>query len=51
MTEEEVHKGIIFPSTLRIRNITKEVAAAVIKEATEEDLADAQELRKLTQVF
>ncbi|GMP62220.1 hypothetical protein CsSME_00024401 [Camellia sinensis var. sinensis] len=55
MTEEEVHKGIIFPSTSRIRDITKEVAAAVIKEAIEEDLAegyremDARELRKLTQ--
>ncbi|CAL5340408.1 unnamed protein product [Camellia sinensis] len=39
----------------RIRDITKEVAAAVIKEAIEEDLAegyremDARELRKLTQ--
>ncbi|CAL5398199.1 unnamed protein product [Camellia sinensis] len=41
----------------RIRDITKEVAAAVIKEAIEEDLAegyremDARELRKLTQVY
>lgn len=40
-----------------IRDITKEVAAAVVKEAIEEDLAegyremDARELRKLNQVF
>lgn len=40
-----------------IRNITKEVAAAVIKEAIEEELAegyrdmDARELRKLSRVF
>lgn len=40
-----------------IRDITKEVAAAVIKEAIEEDLAegyreiDGRELRKLNQVF
>ncbi|KAJ6404791.1 hypothetical protein OIU84_012876 [Salix udensis] len=55
MTEEEVLKGIIYPSTSRIRDITKEVAAAVVKEAIEEDLAegyremDARELRKLSQ--
>ncbi|XP_061370524.1 NAD-dependent malic enzyme 62 kDa isoform, mitochondrial isoform X2 [Gastrolobium bilobum] len=54
MTEEEVLKGIIFPSISRIRDITKEVAAAVIKEAVEEDLAegyhgmDARELCKLS---
>lgn len=40
----------------RIRDITKEVAAAVIKEAVEEDLAegyrdmDARELQKLNEV-
>ncbi|KAF9687636.1 hypothetical protein SADUNF_Sadunf02G0113800 [Salix dunnii] len=55
MTEEEVLKGIIYPSTSRIRDITKQVAAAVVKEAIEEDLAegyremDARELRKLSQ--
>ncbi|KAJ7007341.1 NAD-dependent malic enzyme 62 kDa isoform [Populus alba x Populus x berolinensis] len=55
MTEEEVLKGIIYPSTSRIRDITKEVAAAVVKEAIEEDLVegyremDARELRKLSQ--
>ncbi|KAK1393778.1 Malic enzyme [Heracleum sosnowskyi] len=53
MTEEEVLKGIIFPSISSIRDITKEVAAAVIKEAVEEDLAegyrdmDARELGRL----
>ncbi|KAJ7961840.1 Malic enzyme [Quillaja saponaria] len=53
MTEEEVVNGIIYPSISRIRDITKEVAAAVIKEAIKEDLAegyrdmDARELRKL----
>ncbi|XP_052191895.1 NAD-dependent malic enzyme 62 kDa isoform, mitochondrial [Diospyros lotus] len=55
MTEEEVHGGIIYPSISRIRDITKKVAAAVVKEAIEEDLAegyremDARELRKLNQ--
>ncbi|KAF7137276.1 hypothetical protein RHSIM_Rhsim07G0039600 [Rhododendron simsii] len=55
MTEEEVLKGIIFPPISRIRDITKKVAAAVVKEAIEEDLAegyremDARELRKLNQ--
>ncbi|XP_042003107.1 NAD-dependent malic enzyme 62 kDa isoform, mitochondrial-like [Salvia splendens] len=55
MTEEEVHKGIIYPSISRIRDITKEVAAAVITEAIEEDLVegyremDARELQKLNQ--
>ncbi|KAK7273385.1 hypothetical protein RIF29_14434 [Crotalaria pallida] len=55
MSEEEVLQGIIFPSISRIRDITKEVAAAVIKEAVEEDLAegyhgmDPRELRKLNQ--
>lgn len=40
----------------RIRDITKEVAVAVVKEAIEEDLAegyremDARELRRLNQV-
>ncbi|XP_070047827.1 NAD-dependent malic enzyme, mitochondrial [Nicotiana tabacum] len=53
MTEEDVLKGVIYPSISRIRDITKEVAAAVVKEAIEEDLAegyremDSRELRKL----
>lgn len=56
MSDEEVLKGTIFPSISRIRDITKEVAAAVIKEAVVEDLAegyhgmDARELRKLSEV-
>ncbi|CDP09373.1 unnamed protein product [Coffea canephora] len=55
MTEEEVLNGIIYPPISKIRDITKEVAAAVIKEAVEEDLAegyremDSHELRKLNQ--
>ncbi|XP_059305183.1 NAD-dependent malic enzyme 62 kDa isoform, mitochondrial [Lycium ferocissimum] len=53
MTEEEVLKGIIYPSISSIRDITKKVAAAVVKEAIEEDLAegyremDSRELQKL----
>ncbi|XP_015947572.1 NAD-dependent malic enzyme 62 kDa isoform, mitochondrial [Arachis duranensis] len=55
MSDDEVIQGIIFPSISRIRDITQEVAAAVIKEAVEEDLAeghngmDARELRKFSQ--
>ncbi|XP_028803817.1 NAD-dependent malic enzyme 62 kDa isoform, mitochondrial isoform X2 [Neltuma alba] len=53
MSEEEVVNGIIYPSISRIRDITKEVATAVIMEAVEEDLAegyrnmDARDLHKL----
>lgn len=53
MKEEEVLQGIIYPPISRIRDITKEVAAAVIREAVDEDLAegyrdmDARELKKL----
>lgn len=53
MTEEDVLNGIIYPPISSIRDITKEVAAAVIKEAIEEDLAegyrdmDGRELGKL----
>ncbi|CAI0377479.1 unnamed protein product [Linum tenue] len=55
MTEEEVLNGVIYPSTSRIRDITKEVAAAVVKEAIIEDLAegyrgvDSRELQRLSQ--
>ncbi|XP_068650083.1 NAD-dependent malic enzyme 62 kDa isoform, mitochondrial-like [Aristolochia californica] len=55
MKEEEVLQGIIYPSISSIRDITKEVAAAVVREAIEEDLAegyrdmDIRELRKLNQ--
>ncbi|XP_010551124.1 PREDICTED: NAD-dependent malic enzyme 1, mitochondrial [Tarenaya hassleriana] len=53
MSEEEVLKGIIYPPISRIRDITKRIAAAVVKEAIEEDLAggyremDARELLRL----
>jgi len=40
MTEEEVQKGIVYPSTSRIRNITVEIATAVAREAVAEDLAE-----------
>ncbi|KAI3847518.1 hypothetical protein MKW92_001460 [Papaver armeniacum] len=55
ITEEEVLSGTIFPCVSSIRDITKQVAAAVVKEAIEEDLAegyrdmDARELQKLSQ--
>ncbi|GLT89280.1 hypothetical protein SLE2022_072690 [Rubroshorea leprosula] len=55
MTEEEVLQGMIYPPISKIRDITKEVAAAVVKEAVEEDLAegyrdvDARELKKLSE--
>ncbi|XP_022980252.1 NAD-dependent malic enzyme 1, mitochondrial isoform X1 [Cucurbita maxima] len=54
MTEDEVHEGIIYPSISSIRDITKEIAAAVIMEAIEEDLVegyrgvDSRELRKFS---
>ncbi|KAG0453003.1 hypothetical protein HPP92_025667 [Vanilla planifolia] len=53
MKEEEVVKGIIYPPISRIRDITPQVAAAVIREAISEDLAegrrgmDVRELKKL----
>ncbi|KAF3562706.1 hypothetical protein DY000_02011870 [Brassica cretica] len=56
MSEEEVLKGIIYPPISRIRDITKRIAAAVIKEAIEEDLVggyremEARELQKLNEV-
>ncbi|KAJ0054553.1 hypothetical protein Pint_00031 [Pistacia integerrima] len=56
MTEEEVLQGKIFPSISSIRDITKKVAAAVVKEAIEEGLAegyretDARELQRLSQL-
>ncbi|KAI3899982.1 hypothetical protein MKW98_000882 [Papaver atlanticum] len=55
ITEEEVLSGTIFPCVSSIRDITKQVAAAVVKEAIEEDIAegyrdmDARELQKLSQ--
>ncbi|XP_071725111.1 NAD-dependent malic enzyme, mitochondrial-like [Rutidosis leptorrhynchoides] len=53
MSEEEVLKGKIYPTIASIRDITKQVAAAVVKEAIDEDLAEgyrevhADELKKL----
>ncbi|KAJ0970759.1 hypothetical protein J5N97_018718 [Dioscorea zingiberensis] len=53
MNDEEVLKGIIYPSISSIRDITKEVATAVVREAVVEDLAegyrdmDARELSRL----
>ncbi|ONM57457.1 Malic enzyme [Zea mays] len=55
MKEEEVLEGIIYPPISRIRDITKEVAAAVVREAVAEDLAegyrdmDARELARLSE--
>ncbi|CAH1439550.1 unnamed protein product [Lactuca virosa] len=40
MKEDEVVNGMIYPPISRIREITKSVAAAVISEAIEEDLAE-----------
>ncbi|XP_042462183.1 NAD-dependent malic enzyme 65 kDa isoform, mitochondrial-like isoform X2 [Zingiber officinale] len=54
MKDDEVLNGIIYPSISSIRDITKEVAAAVVREAVAEDLAegyremDPRELQKLT---
>lgn len=48
---------ILICPTCRIRDITKEVAAAVVREAVAEDLAegyrdmDAHELARLSEVF
>ncbi|KAL9245220.1 hypothetical protein vseg_018896 [Gypsophila vaccaria] len=55
MTEEDVLNGVIYPSTSRIRDITKQIAAAVVKEALEEDVAegyrdmDPRELQRLNE--
>ncbi|XP_068639980.1 NAD-dependent malic enzyme 59 kDa isoform, mitochondrial-like [Aristolochia californica] len=40
ITEEEIHKGILFPSISSIRHITTQVAAAVVITAVEEELAE-----------
>lgn len=40
MTDEKIEQGIIFPPTESIREITREVAAAVGRKAVEEDLAE-----------
>ncbi|GAV90090.1 malic domain-containing protein/Malic_M domain-containing protein [Cephalotus follicularis] len=40
MTDEEVKKGILYPSIDSIRHITAEVGAAVLRAAVEEELAE-----------
>ncbi|KAG5251530.1 NAD-dependent malic enzyme family protein [Salix suchowensis] len=40
MTDEEIQKGILYPSIDSIRDITAEVGAAVLRAAVEEDLAE-----------
>ncbi|KAF3327881.1 NAD-dependent malic enzyme isoform [Carex littledalei] len=40
MTDEEIKKGILFPSISSIRNITTQVGAAVINAAISEELAE-----------
>ncbi|KAF9687796.1 hypothetical protein SADUNF_Sadunf02G0130400 [Salix dunnii] len=40
MTDEEIQKGILYPSIDSIRHITAEVGAAVLRAAIEEDLAE-----------
>ncbi|KAA8516013.1 hypothetical protein F0562_019192 [Nyssa sinensis] len=40
MTEEEIQKGILYPSIGSIRNITAEVGAAVVQAAVAEGLAE-----------
>ncbi|XP_020580424.1 NAD-dependent malic enzyme 59 kDa isoform, mitochondrial [Phalaenopsis equestris] len=42
MTEEDIHKGILFPSISSIRHITTHVGAAVLRAAVAEDLAEGQ---------
>ncbi|KAK8702565.1 hypothetical protein V6N13_020915 [Hibiscus sabdariffa] len=43
MTDEEIQKGILFPSVNSIRDITAEVGAAVVRAAVEEQLAEGYE--------
>ncbi|PKA58868.1 NAD-dependent malic enzyme 1, mitochondrial [Apostasia shenzhenica] len=56
MKEEDFLNGVIYPRISRIRDITHEVAASVIKEAVAEDLAegyrgmDSRELQRLDKV-
>ncbi|XP_047314944.1 NAD-dependent malic enzyme 59 kDa isoform, mitochondrial [Impatiens glandulifera] len=40
MTDEEIQKGILFPSIKSIRHITAEVGVAVVQTAISEDLAE-----------
>ncbi|KAF6174026.1 hypothetical protein GIB67_039977 [Kingdonia uniflora] len=56
MTDDEVLNGAIYPSISCIRDIMKEVVAAVVTEAIKEDQTegyrdmDARELQKLSRV-
>ncbi|XLR52343.1 hypothetical protein S83_003015 [Arachis hypogaea] len=40
MLEEDIAKGILYPSIDSIRNVTAEVGAAVLRTAVEENLAE-----------
>ncbi|KAG0497729.1 hypothetical protein HPP92_002420 [Vanilla planifolia] len=40
MTEEDIHRGILFPSISSIRHITTHVGAAVVRAAVAEELAE-----------
>eukprot|EP00268_Persea_americana_P034635 TRINITY_DN34250_c2_g1_i1.p1 TRINITY_DN34250_c2_g1~~TRINITY_DN34250_c2_g1_i1.p1 ORF type:complete len:610 (-),score=106.80 TRINITY_DN34250_c2_g1_i1:634-2463(-) len=40
MTDEEIQKGILYPSISSIRHITTEVGAAVVQAAVDEELAE-----------
>ncbi|GLT43905.1 hypothetical protein SLA2020_178310 [Shorea laevis] len=40
MTDEEIQKGILYPSIDSIRHITAEVGAAVLRAAVSEELAE-----------
>ncbi|GKU88214.1 hypothetical protein SLEP1_g2504 [Rubroshorea leprosula] len=40
MTDEEIQKGILYPSTDSVRHITAEVGAAVLRAAVSEELAE-----------
>ncbi|KAI4312635.1 hypothetical protein MLD38_037437 [Melastoma candidum] len=54
MSEDEVQRGVIYPSISSIRDIMMQVAVMVVKEAIKEDLAegypgmDAWDLQKLS---
>ncbi|KAJ3682215.1 hypothetical protein LUZ60_014788 [Juncus effusus] len=53
ITDEEIKKGILFPSTSSIRHITTQVGAAVIRAAISEELAEGHgtvDLKELSQM-
>ncbi|XP_052169530.1 NAD-dependent malic enzyme 59 kDa isoform, mitochondrial [Oryza glaberrima] len=55
ITDDEIRKGILFPSISSIRHITARVGAAVVRAAVDEDLAegrcdvDARDLKSMTE--